>query len=305
VSTSPKIIRDLATREFVLTGPDGFEKRFASSDAVGTPESRFVDKSKILSFPATRAVGVIDYTGQPLNDETFVIGGTTYTFKSSATAGVNTEVQIGVDEDTTYASLTAAVNAVDDQASAVHVPASNRVDLTAAVPGTPGNSVTLTDGASNATITAFAGGVNDEWGSRVYAFRRSVNSTAGGVVLPAIGAMVDPGFAYRILDVKLQVNGTVAGATSIDVTHTPNARMASPRARSSGRSRVGTSSPARWRCPIASASPAPPSRSATTATESASRRSDPTSPAPATLTSSSSTRSRTAGSRNGYSPTRG
>jgi hypothetical protein len=227
VSTSPKIIRDLATREFVLTGPDGFEKRFASSDAVGTPESRFVDKSKILSFPATRAVGVIDYTGQPLNDETFVIGGTTYTFKSSATAGVNTEVQIGVDEDTTYASLTAAVNAVDDQASAVHVPASNRVDLTAAVPGTPGNSVTLTDGASNATITAFAGGVNDEWGSRVYAFRRSipvatVNSTAGGVILPPIGAMVDPGFAYRILDVKLQVNGTVAGATSIDVTHTPN-----------------------------------------------------------------------------------
>jgi hypothetical protein len=87
--------------------------------------------------------------------------------------------------------------------------------------------VTLTDHADNATITAFAGGVNDEWGSRVYAFRRSipvatVNSTVGGVVLPAIGAKVDPGFAYRILDVKLLVNGTAAGATSIDVTHTPN-----------------------------------------------------------------------------------
>jgi hypothetical protein len=226
VSTSPKIIRDLATREFVLTGPDGFEKRFASSDAVGTPESRFVDKSKILSFPATRAVGVVDYTGQPTTTDTIVVGGTTYTFLASASADVKTEVQIGVDEDTTYANFAAAVNAVDDQASAVHVPASNRVDLTAAVPGTAGNSVTLTDNADNATITAFAGGQNDEYGSKTYTFRKSFTVAAlnaGNLdILPAIGGKVSPGFAYRIIDAKIQVNGTAAGATSIDITNTPN-----------------------------------------------------------------------------------
>jgi hypothetical protein len=226
VSSSPRIVRDQATGEFVLSGPYGFEKRFVGNDAVGTPESRFVDSSKILSFPATRAVGVIDYTGQPLNDETFVIGGTTYTFKDAATAGVNTEVQIGVDSDTTYASLAAAVNAVDDQASAVHVPASDRVDLTATVPGTAGNSVTLTDNVSNATITAFAGGQNDEFGSKTYTFRKSFTVAAlnaGNLdILPAIGGLVSPGFAYRILDAKIQVNGTAAGATSIDITNTPN-----------------------------------------------------------------------------------
>ncbi|GEM_PF-4988018 len=94
--------------------------------------------------------GKVSYTGQPADTDTVVIQGTTFEFDNdtSVTAG-NVSVTIGVDEDTTYANLVAAILANLSNVMAYQVAASNVVNVVSTtvavtVTGTPTNATTTT-----------------------------------------------------------------------------------------------------------------------------------------------------------------
>ena len=123
--------------------------------ASGT-EVSFVDTTE--HDGGTAATGSITFTGLSLADETVVVNGETYTFKASA--GSATEITIGATAAITAANTAAKIAAND---SDVHAYGSTNgmVVLTATTRGTAGNDYTLTESATNTTVSGagtFTGG---------------------------------------------------------------------------------------------------------------------------------------------------
>lgn len=126
-----------------------------------------------ISGNRTRAVGILTLAGQPLNNETVVIAGKTYTFETSLT-DVDGNVLIGASASDSIDNLVAAIN-LDTGAGSLYaasmteqtdVDASagpgDTMDLVAQTGGTVGDSITttetLTDGSfAEVTLT---GGAN-------------------------------------------------------------------------------------------------------------------------------------------------
>lgn len=119
-----------------------------------------------------RATGTVTFTGQPLNTETVTIDGRVYTFKTVLAAA--DDILIGATANDTAANLAAAINDsgvegtnygtgttvnLDVTAAAV----AGVVTLTAILPGTAGNAVTLAEAATNVAVSGatLTGGVNE------------------------------------------------------------------------------------------------------------------------------------------------
>jgi len=122
--------------------------------ASGTDVS-FIDTSE--HDAGTAATGSITFTGLPSVDETIVVRGVTYTFKDSAASA--TQITIGATKEAAATNTAAKISANDAN---VHTFASNGVViLTATTRGTAGNAYTLTESATNLTVSGsgtFAGG---------------------------------------------------------------------------------------------------------------------------------------------------
>lgn len=79
-----------------------------------------------------RAAGTITYTGQPTDADIITVNGVDFEFESAGgVAPGNVSVAIGVDEDTTFASLATAINANVPGVTATAVAATNTVTLSA------------------------------------------------------------------------------------------------------------------------------------------------------------------------------
>jgi hypothetical protein len=117
-----------------------------------------------------KAVGTITLTGQPLDGETVTVGDRVYTFEATA-ADIDTdgEVFIGADFVVTTRNLYNAIIAGPQSGTAYQVASANPVctasfskngiiTLTAKWPGTRGNSITLSESATNLTVSVFSGG---------------------------------------------------------------------------------------------------------------------------------------------------
>jgi hypothetical protein len=124
------------------------------------------------SANSVNATGTLTFTGLPVANETFTVGGVTYTFKASVTTTAN-QIKIGADATATAANVAAAVNAgvgsgtVYGSATVANslVSASSAlgvVTFTSLREGTQGNAVTLTEALTNATVSGavLTGGVN-------------------------------------------------------------------------------------------------------------------------------------------------
>lgn len=121
------------------------------------------------TYTLTAAAQTLTFTGQPLNTETVVVGGKTYTFQTTLT-DVDGNVKIGADTATSIANLKAAINlgAGAGTAYATSMTANTRVIassstattlvVTALTPGEVGNLI-----ASTETLT------NGSWGAAVLA----------------------------------------------------------------------------------------------------------------------------------------
>lgn len=108
---------------------------------------------------AVKATGLVTFTGAPTADDTVDIAGVTFTAKASGAAG--NEFNIGGSVTITAANLAAAINASTDLASLVTATSAvGVVTLTAYVAGKIGNGLELVDALANATVTAFAGGLD-------------------------------------------------------------------------------------------------------------------------------------------------
>lgn len=122
------------------------------------------------------ATGTLTFTGQPLNTETVVVGGKTYTFQSSLT-NVDGNVAIGADAATSIDNLYAAINLGSGAgtAYAAAMTANTRVKATsetattlvvkALTAGEVGNLIasteTLTNGSWGAATLASGSGNTD------------------------------------------------------------------------------------------------------------------------------------------------
>ncbi len=130
----------------------------------------------LLTFvtpPATFASITLTTTGQPLNGETITLDGKVYTFQTTLTNS-NGNVLIGVNTETTYDNLIAAVNLAAGAgtlyaaATTLHPTISasegtgTDVVFTAKTAGTSGNSLTVAEALSNATFPGgnLTGGTN-------------------------------------------------------------------------------------------------------------------------------------------------
>lgn len=114
------------------------------------------------SLNGAQASGTITFTGAPVADETFVVGATTYTFK--AAAGAANTIKIGANVTETAENVVAAINAAAGagtlygtgtvtNASASASNAAGVVTVLARVAGTAGNSIVLTESATNTTVS--------------------------------------------------------------------------------------------------------------------------------------------------------
>lgn len=123
-----------------------------------------------LSSGPVRALGTLTLSGQPLNTETVVVGGKTYTFQTSLT-DVDGNVKIGADAAASIQNLYNAINLTGTGVGtnyATSMTKNKQVEVTsttattlvvkAGVPGTIGNLI-----ASTETLT------NGSWGGSVLA----------------------------------------------------------------------------------------------------------------------------------------
>jgi hypothetical protein len=131
------------------------------------------DSVRALGAGAVKATGTLTFTGQPADTETVVLGGTTYTYKTTLTATAN-QVKIGTTEAISIQNLRDAINALPGgagttygtgttanvSASAKSVTATTLV-AEALVSGTAGNSIASTETVTNASwgASTLAGGV--------------------------------------------------------------------------------------------------------------------------------------------------
>ena len=108
---------------------------------------------------ALQATGLVTFTGAPTADETITIGNVVFTAKASGATG--NEFNIGGSVTITAANLVTAINASASLAGIVTATSLvGVVTLTSVVPGLIGNAISLSEGLSNATVTAFANGSN-------------------------------------------------------------------------------------------------------------------------------------------------
>lgn len=126
-----------------------------------------------LTPPGVKATGTLTTTGQPSNGETITLNGKVYTFQTVLTNS-NGNVLIGVDTETTYDNLIAAVNLAAGAgtlyaaSTTLHPTISasegtgTDVLFTAKTAGTAGNSLTTVEALSNATFAnaTLTGGAN-------------------------------------------------------------------------------------------------------------------------------------------------
>lgn len=99
-----------------------------------------------------RATGNVTFGGLPLADETVTINGEVYTFKAAAAAPF--EVTIGADAEETADNLLATILADGDTDTYFPTDAGvGVVTITATVPGTDGNSISLAEAATNTTVS--------------------------------------------------------------------------------------------------------------------------------------------------------
>ncbi len=123
------------------------------------------------------ATGTITLTGQPLNTETVVIDGKTYTFQTSLTDS-DGNVLIGATSEDSADNLVAAVTlgsgagtayaasmTIHTSVSAYDSEADDNVEIRAVTPGAAGNSIamseTLTNGTVDATLSSGGTGISD------------------------------------------------------------------------------------------------------------------------------------------------
>lgn len=112
-----------------------------------------------LHVGAVQATGLVSFSGLPSNDEILTIANVVFTAKSSGATG--NQFNIGGSATITAANLAAAINASANLSGIVTASsAAGVVTLTAVVPGKAGNGLQLSEGLSNATVTAFASGAD-------------------------------------------------------------------------------------------------------------------------------------------------
>ncbi len=128
-----------------------------------------------FTLGALRATGVLTLTGQPLNNETVVMDGKTYTFQTSLT-DTDGNVLIGATASDSLDNLIAAIGLWDGAgtlyaASTVIHPSiyalagtGDIMDVTAKAPGTAGNSLATTEGLTNGSWGGgtLSGGTNGD-----------------------------------------------------------------------------------------------------------------------------------------------
>jgi hypothetical protein len=126
--------------------------------------TQLLDACLVAGYGATRATGTITQSGQPANNDTITVGGTTYTFKTALTPAAN-EVFIGATAAATLANLAAAIGGfgvvntnygtgtVPHQTIQVTANSGTVLTLTAYVGGTGGNALVLTESATNYVVS--------------------------------------------------------------------------------------------------------------------------------------------------------
>lgn len=119
-----------------------------------------VSAEQTFTLDAVRASGVLTLTGQPLNNETVVMDGKTYTFQTALT-DTDGNVLIGATASDSLDNLIAAVGLWDGAGTlyaasttihpSMHALAGSgdTMDATAKVPGTAGNSLATTEGLTD------------------------------------------------------------------------------------------------------------------------------------------------------------
>jgi len=114
---------------------------------------------------AVNASGIITVSGTPVEDETMVIGATTYTFKTErAVAG---EITISSNNATQVTNIVDAIMLDSTDVTAVDG-AGDTVDITAVIAGTSGNDLVFTEDATGIGVNGsgkLAGGVDGTVGA--------------------------------------------------------------------------------------------------------------------------------------------
>jgi hypothetical protein len=107
------------------------------------------------------ATCTITSTGSAVNDETMLIGNQTLTAKTSGAVAANGEFNISATPTTQATNIKNAINAVVAlQKTCTATSALGIVTVTAAVPGTIGNGLQLSESLSNVTVAAWSGGTD-------------------------------------------------------------------------------------------------------------------------------------------------
>jgi len=152
----------------VIAATDFIEKKFGS---------RFMG-SRLISFLFESATAVVAFSGLPTAEDTLTLGSLTYTFKSVLTDGDN-EILIGSTASETAENTATKINSTSSDATAVADTVT--VTLTALAPGEPGNDTTLSESATNVTVSAFSGG--KDGGSQPLSFPRAGLYDRAGVAV--------------------------------------------------------------------------------------------------------------------------
>ena len=139
-------------------------------------ESNAGPASPIVSVQKAAATATTTAVGAPSNNDRVTVGGITYTWVTSLTSPqIANEVLIGASSTTAMNNLVEAIIANPlTSGTAFGSPttanslvtaefaggASDQIDYTAEAAGTDGNSITLSESASNLTISSFSGGTD-------------------------------------------------------------------------------------------------------------------------------------------------
>lgn len=188
----------------LMQTPNGTLTQNATLGANGFTAYNSAGKTVFVGSAEATATGILSFTGQPANNDTFTINGHVYTWKTILT-GAADEVKIGSTEAISITNAAAAINGTAGagttygtgtitNADVTAVAAATTLTLTAIIAGTAGNAVTTTElGASTsfggATLT---GGVDESVPpvGRAIMFSNLFNS---GVNTPAIVMTTGPG----------------------------------------------------------------------------------------------------------------
>jgi hypothetical protein len=109
--------------------------------------------------PGVQATGTITFTAAPVADETITVNAITYTFKAAATTA--TQITIGANVTATASNTASKIELNDPAVNAVSV--AGVVTISAANTGTYGNAITLTEAATNTSVSGsgtLTGGIN-------------------------------------------------------------------------------------------------------------------------------------------------